>query len=162
MGKKRPKSPQSATESAKPLTPALIPQPNGKGALLSGGVPGNRGGGRTPDAIRRTLRDVLEDEGIPLIRRVMRGEEGKPCQECGQSVSVDQRLKAADMAAKYGLGETRQHTVSMADAEVRARLRWLVDELVQLGVPMDTIRQAYNTTLRPDSEIPAKYRLETA
>jgi hypothetical protein len=31
----------------KPM-PALIPQPNGHGALYAGGVPGNKGGGRPP------------------------------------------------------------------------------------------------------------------
>jgi len=29
--------------------PHLIPQPNGKGALMSGGTPGNKGGGRHKD-----------------------------------------------------------------------------------------------------------------
>ena len=39
-------------------TPALVPQAHG-GALLSGGLPGNRGGGRTPDAFKRWCADQL-------------------------------------------------------------------------------------------------------
>lgn len=35
--------------------PELIPQPGGRGALLTGGMPGNVGGGRPPDEFKRML-----------------------------------------------------------------------------------------------------------
>ena len=65
---------ETAKQSA---MPALIPQPNGKGALLSGGVPGNKGGGRPSSAIRETLRASFEKR-IPVLEQVA---DGKPVDE---------------------------------------------------------------------------------
>lgn len=40
--------------------PTVIPQPHG-GALLSGGVPGNAGGGRPPQALKDFLAELRRD-----------------------------------------------------------------------------------------------------
>ena len=78
MSRKAAKSPknkkQSATKTARKSasTPALIPQPNGRGALLSGGMPGNKGGGRTPDAVRHMALDASIDEVVPKLRHIVR------------------------------------------------------------------------------------------
>ena len=40
------------------------------------GNPGNKGGGRTPEAIRGTFRQIIEEHGIPWVMRVLSGEEG--------------------------------------------------------------------------------------
>jgi hypothetical protein len=41
----------------------LVPQPNGKGALLSGGVPGNKGGsGRPRKAFKKFCRELAASE----------------------------------------------------------------------------------------------------
>lgn len=46
-------------ERASPTMPALIPQPHG-GAILTGGVPGHRGGGgRPPKRLRVRARELL-------------------------------------------------------------------------------------------------------
>lgn len=55
-------------------TPALVPQPNGRGALLSGGMPGNAGGpGRPPSIIRERLRGSYEQR-IAVLEQVADGE----------------------------------------------------------------------------------------
>lgn len=55
-------SKKSAKKSA--TGPKLVPQPNGRGALLSGGQPGNKGGtGRPPNEIRAMLRETVGGHG---------------------------------------------------------------------------------------------------
>lgn len=51
---------QKATKSTKQSTITKIPQPGGRGALNSGGTPGNRGGtGRPPNWLRDWCDDLL-------------------------------------------------------------------------------------------------------
>lgn len=62
---------------AKAKTPAKTPapQPHG-GALMVGGVPGNAGGGRPKEVLRRRCRDEIETRGgIEFVGRVMDGTE---------------------------------------------------------------------------------------
>ena len=76
--------------------PHLIPQPNGRGALLSGGVPGHRGaGGRPPDELRRASR---ESYGALLAKL----EE-----KLGAELSVSEITQALNVTGKYGLGEIK-------------------------------------------------------
>ncbi len=60
---------KTAKETATPQAamPVLVPQPNGKGALLSGGMPGNAGGGRPRDEFKAWLEGLMDD---PDNRRV--------------------------------------------------------------------------------------------
>ena len=64
--------------------PALIPQPNGRGALLAGGMPGNKGGsGRPPDefkqlcetltltAMRQHVQTILTNPDHPHFMRAL-------------------------------------------------------------------------------------------
>ena len=53
---------QSATKTAK--QPHLIPQPNGRGALLSGGKPGNKGGGRVKEKVYERAAEILTDDTV--------------------------------------------------------------------------------------------------
>lgn len=69
----KPKRRKSAKKSAKPR-PALIVQPNGRGALYAGGVPGNEGGtGRPPSVIRDRFREAL-DKRLPVLEDVADGQ----------------------------------------------------------------------------------------
>lgn len=122
---------KSAGKSAARL-PAKIPQAHG-GALLTGGMPGNPGGGRPPDAIRAQLRELGAVKGAAFLSDVLDGRitytlTGK-CSECGAEskptdhdwlktlteqirASVDQRLKANEQALKYGLGTKDEVSVT--------------------------------------------------
>ena len=72
---------------------AMVPQKHG-GALLPGGVPGNKGGpGRPSNELRGSLREIL-DVGLPHLKDFATGKkDAKPADQ----------LKAIDIAARYGL-----------------------------------------------------------
>ncbi len=100
---------------------SLVAQEHG-GALNSGGTPGHKGaGGRPPNELRGTLRDMLE-RGLPALEGYIEGRVpvkmvGK-CEKCGhehedrkftptdalllQTVKATDRLKAIELAARYG------------------------------------------------------------
>lgn len=102
--------------AGKSAGPDLVPQPHG-GALLSGGVPGNKGGtGRPPSAIRRELRETFADL-ISHLQRIAAGEvvekvvmPGGEETEIMRSASVADRIRAMDLLAKYGLGTKQEIT----------------------------------------------------
>ena len=72
-----------------------MPQKHG-GALLPGGVPGNKGGpGRPSNELRGSLREIL-DVGLPHLKDFATGKkDAKPADQ----------LKAIDIAARYGLAK---------------------------------------------------------
>jgi hypothetical protein len=84
---------ETAKETAKALE--LIPQPNGRGALLSGGKPGNKGGGRT----RSEVRDAY----------LLGAEEAL-------------QQQAADKFLRYGLGAVKEVTVEAVREKVQQTL----------------------------------------
>jgi hypothetical protein len=106
MAKKTPK------QTASPSGLRLIPQPNGKGALLAGGKPGNKGGtGRPPSAIRAQMRGSLA-ERISIAEAIADDKDAK----------ASDRLHALDLLAKYGLGTTSTETDTEGnDVLVRVR-----------------------------------------
>jgi hypothetical protein len=80
--------------------PELIPQPDGRGALLSGGMPGNKGGtGRPPSLIRAALRESF-DARIQILEEIADGK----------LYEVKDRIKAMETLAKYGLGTKSEVT----------------------------------------------------
>ena len=93
--------------------PTLLPQKHG-GALLSGGVPGNRGGIGTPPAeLRGAMRDILE-EGLPHLREFVTDNRKKErpvtCPECEHEFTIKlsavmpkDQLKAIEIAGRLGL-----------------------------------------------------------
>ena len=140
--KKRTPVRKSAAKSAASV-PAKIPQSHG-GALYSGGVPGNLGGGRPPDEVRRAYRELGATKGFNLVDSVLDGNvrirfygmcphchkdsalpEGdaleKLLDEVGEAVraSVDQQLKANEQALKYGLGTKDETTIVSSDVTTR-------------------------------------------
>lgn len=96
---------------------ARIPQPNGS-ALLAGGVPGNRGGGRPPSAIRATARADF-DELLPTLKRIVTGRRTK---------AVD-KIRGIDVLGKYGMGSP----VSIDD--VRQAWREQIDVIREMLPP---------------------------
>lgn len=79
--------------------PELIEQKHG-GALLSGGVPGNKGGGRYPDRIKQILQEGMF-EAAPSIVQLAKG---------GEHVSAGDQISAFDKLGKYGVGEAKTNT----------------------------------------------------
>jgi hypothetical protein len=146
---------KTRTKTAKP-TPksgsALIPQPNGRGALLSGGKLGNKGGiGRPPSELRARLVGTFAQR-VGVIESIADGAPVKvvevplltllqyaTCPRCGdaltptvsvadavmtqirvtESASPGDRLKALDLAGKYGLGVKEEITVTSPDVVTR-------------------------------------------
>ena len=93
-------------------TPALVPQDHG-GALLAGGQLGNKGGGKTPDEIRGTLRQILDEHGIPWARDVLSAPRTVTC-ECGASIEPP-----ASDAVKAKLGDTFLRVAVPSQQEVQ-------------------------------------------
>lgn len=111
----------------KSAMPVLVPRPDGRGALLSGGMPGNAGGGRLPDPIKEGLREIARDDVVPHLRRIVQGTPLMPtigvCEACGHEqpfseeyaelfltrvkVNEDHRLKASDIILKV-VGNTKE------------------------------------------------------
>ncbi len=92
--------------------PALVDQRHG-GALYAGGVPGHRGGsGRPPSVLRERLRGSFEDR-VNVLEAIADDEEADP----------QDRIRAVDTLAKYGIGTVREVTVD----QVRDRLRATLD-----------------------------------
>lgn len=73
----------------------LIPQPHG-GYLRPGGMPGNRGGGRPPSAVRRLARLEFEKR-IPTLAELADSKTER----------TRDRIRAIDVLGKYGLGQAR-------------------------------------------------------
>lgn len=95
---------KTATKSA--ALPAKRRQPNGKGALYSAGVPGNRGGsGRPPSELRAAARMEL-DVRIPLLGKFAGSSKEK----------TSDRIRAIEALARIGLEE------SIGVADVRRAL----------------------------------------
>ena len=84
-------SQETSEETSEAKKEELIPQPNGKGALLKGGVVGHRGaGGRPKSEIRRACAEAF-DSRIPRLLEIM--DEASTPQEY---------MKALDLLGKYG------------------------------------------------------------
>ena len=63
------------TDETADRSPVLVPQPHG-GSLLSGGVPGNKGG-RPPDEFKRRMAELASsDEALEYLRECLRGDHG--------------------------------------------------------------------------------------
>ena len=90
----------------------LVPQPHG-GAIIQGTNYGNKGGGRPPSAIRRTMRRSLDDR-IPLLHAIADDPDVRP----------RDRIEALKLLAQYGLGES--------DAWPKDSVVSLVQELADL------------------------------
>jgi len=101
-----------------------VPQPHG-GALLKGGVKGNKGG--YVAALRRRARKRLllalnRGGGLDFLEDVISGVHAIPVLKDGQPVldaegrpmvviDAEFRKKAIDTALKFGLGEISQHAI---------------------------------------------------
>lgn len=113
----------------------LEPQPHG-GALRQGN-PGNRGGGRLPNAIRRKARRMLATR-LDIVGHIADGvtvqfDDGEQLKWV--SPRPAERLQALKLLADWGLGPP----VSVADVQermaqqllvIRSRETWTAEELI--------------------------------
>ena len=106
---------KSTGESTEVPVGALIPQPHG-GALRNGGT--NRGGtGRPPSEIRQRLRGSFADR-IKILEEIADKAEAN-----------QDRIRALDILAKYGLGTTKELTVEHVQDKLKATLAVISDSL---------------------------------
>lgn len=119
------------------VMPVLVPRPDGRGALNSGGTPGNRGGGRLPNAIRRKARRMLATR-LDIVGHIADGvtvqfDDGEQLKWV--SPRPAERLQALKLLADWGLGPP----VSVADVQermaqqllvIRSRETWTAEELI--------------------------------
>lgn len=98
-----------------PTMPSLIPQSHG-GALLSGGVPGNAGGGRPPSEVRAACRAAFHDR-IPTLETIADDKDASP----------EVRISAINTFGKYG-----GLSGSVPIDDVRERLRAQIPVIVQV------------------------------
>ena len=97
--------------------PALTPRPDGRGALLTGGVPGHRGGsGRPPSAVRQAALEGAA-VAIPKLLAILESRRSR----------TPDVIAAADKLLKYGLGAAKDAGGAMSVGEVRARLSASID-----------------------------------
>lgn len=92
--------------------PALIPRPNGAGALYAGGVPGNRGGGRTPSVVKQLAAAKLPRH-VDTLDQIARGEIvmtfAERCPKCGHvartkepmKLSAGERVRAIEVLKEF-------------------------------------------------------------
>jgi hypothetical protein len=87
--------------------PELVPQPHG-GALLTGGVKGHDGSnaGRPKSAIRELCRQGFE-EVVPDLVEIAKGAATREWAGNPVGPMFGERVRAADVLAKYGLGEAK-------------------------------------------------------
>lgn len=133
------KTPPAIVENSGGNTGAMVaplePQPHG-GALRQGN-PGNRGGGRLPNAIRRKARRMLATR-LDIVGHIADGmtvqfDDGEQLKWV--SPRPAERLQALKLLADWGLGPP----VSVADVQermaqqllvIRSRETWTAEELI--------------------------------
>ena len=106
--KKSAKRPARKTRktAAKSADPKLVVQEHG-GALLTGGVPGNRGGtGRPPDAFTAMCRELASSQTVELNVRAILENPAHPAY-----------LGALKWASEHGYGKPKQeHELTASDS----------------------------------------------
>lgn len=103
MPKRKPRAPTVSKVKTPKKTPT--PRPDGHGALMVGGVPGNAGGGRPKEVLRNAMREAFTDKkGVSFIAGVMAGEIGEK------------------VAVTTGVGEHARTKVVTLPAKIRDRL----------------------------------------
>lgn len=114
----------------------MVPPPDGRG-LLRQGNPGNRGGGRLPNAIRRKARRMLASR-LDIVGHIADGvslEFDDGAQLKWVSPRPADRLQALKLLGEWGLGPA----VSVADIQqrltqqlvlIRSRDTWTPEELI--------------------------------
>ena len=71
------KNPKNNDENSDGPCVRLVPQPGGRGALNSGGTPGNRGGGRPTNEFKSRMRALASSEAaFAYLEQCIEGQYG--------------------------------------------------------------------------------------
>lgn len=123
----------SAPPQDGPKMPALVPRPDGRGALYAGGVPGNRGGGKPANAVRAAAREAFADR-LPMLAALADGEVRTRlvgvCKECG-----------AEDTKKLTEAELRAAFPTVSDRIYALRTLAMFSDLKDSGLPDDGLLQ---------------------
>ena len=114
----------------------MVPQPHG-GALARGGIPGNKGGGRRPDRIRRMAQRALLKR-VPLLAHLADGVAVEFTDDGATrliSPTPGERIRA--MEALHKLASSPEVNVALLRERlaaqvrvIRSRAQWTPDELL--------------------------------
>lgn len=87
-----------------PVGETVVPK-HGRGQLLAGGKPGNKGGGRRPSEVRQLFRD----DALVAREHIMAALDQKyVCPECKRPpMATDELIRAFSAFGRFGLGEAK-------------------------------------------------------
>lgn len=117
----------SASTSVATVTrPRLVTPSHGGGRIYHGGVRGHRGGsGRPSDKVRRALMGIAGAGIANVLRPLIEGQPVKVMDRDGSIVEIEpspaDRLRAVEIALKYGLGTANKTNV---EAEGAIQVEW--------------------------------------
>jgi hypothetical protein len=99
--------------------PPMMTPSHGGGRIYRGGVPGHRGGGgRPPDKLRRALLRIARIGVARVLKPLIDGRSIRVIDRDGSVVEIDptpaDRLRAMELALKYGLGSADKVKVDAA------------------------------------------------
>lgn len=104
------KTPNKTPTHKVPAMPPLVPQPNGKGAIYQGGIPGNKGGTGRPRSEVRAAALEGADIAIPKLIAIVRDVKS----------DKNEVTAAAKVLLQFGLGTTTTETDTEGrDVQVR-------------------------------------------
>lgn len=123
---------------AKAQTPrkSPTPRPDGRGALMVGGVPGNAGG-RPKEAWRRKVREALEEAGgVQFLVKVVKGEvldqtEDEDGNVITAPLKVRDRILAANILIEQAHGKPPQE-VTLEDERPRPTGEQIMGRILEL------------------------------
>lgn len=101
----------------------LVPRPNGKGALMQGGSHPNAGHPRSE--LRAMMRGAISEWWPTIVTRFPK-------------FSDSDKVRAVDLAARYGLGlQTQQLTPAAIEEQVQALGSVIMEKLADKGFSRD-------------------------
>ena len=126
--------------------PELVPQPHG-GAIYRGGVPGNRGGGSRPSAVRRLARKAFARR-IPILEAIADSPEER----------ARDRILAVDVLGRYGLGQAKGIDEEEFE-ELVLELASAVQQRLQAALPPERAEEVLRQLLGDWREILRAHRM---
>lgn len=106
--------PETATKTA-------IPRPDGRGALLPGGQPGNKGGGRPKSQLRLDAQECFALIAEKVKQHLAEG-----------TYSKNEELKAFELMGRFGMGDVKE--ITLASDAILTFLEDVLTECTKEGI----------------------------